>query len=82
MSMHLFDVHVPMLFIQGTRDRLTESQLLEPVVKRLGKYASLHQLQYVIGLDWRDGRVTAALAGSPEKEEKTICGRTAAQTAP
>jgi hypothetical protein len=33
-----------MLFIQGTRDKLAESQPLEPVVKRLGKYASLHQL--------------------------------------
>ena len=29
----------------GTRDKLTESQLLEPVVKRLGKYASLHHVQ-------------------------------------
>jgi uncharacterized protein len=43
---HLFDVRVPMLFIQGTRDKLAESQLLEPLVKRLGKYASLHQLQH------------------------------------
>jgi predicted alpha/beta-hydrolase family hydrolase len=42
---HLSDVHVPMLFIQGTRDKLAESQLLEPLVKRLGKYASLHQVQ-------------------------------------
>jgi len=42
---HLSDVHVPMLFIQGTRDKLAESQLLEPVVKRLGKYASLHHVQ-------------------------------------
>jgi uncharacterized protein len=43
---HLFDVRVPMLFVQGTRDKLAESQLLEPLVKRLGKYASLHQLQH------------------------------------
>jgi predicted alpha/beta-hydrolase family hydrolase len=42
---HLFDVRVPMLFIQGTRDKLAESQLLEPLVKRLGKYASLHQVR-------------------------------------
>jgi len=39
---HLSDVHVPMLFIQGTRDKLAELSLLEPVVKRLGKSASLH----------------------------------------
>jgi uncharacterized protein len=39
---HLSDVHVPMLFIQGTRDNLAELKLLEPVVKRLGPSASLH----------------------------------------
>jgi uncharacterized protein len=31
-----------MLFIQGTRDKLAEQTLLEPVVRRLGKSASLH----------------------------------------
>jgi pimeloyl-ACP methyl ester carboxylesterase len=31
-----------MLFIQGTRDKLAEPQLLEPVVQRLGPLASLH----------------------------------------
>ena len=39
---HLFDVHVPMLFMQGTRDNLAEVKLLEPVVKNLGPSASLH----------------------------------------
>ena len=41
---HLSDVHVPMLFIQGTRDKLAELTLLAPVVKRLGASASLHQV--------------------------------------
>jgi predicted alpha/beta-hydrolase family hydrolase len=41
---HLGDVHVPMLFIQGTRDKLAELPLLEPVVKRLGPSASLHRV--------------------------------------
>ena len=41
---HLGDVHVPMLFVQGTRDKLAELTLLEPVVKRLGTSASLHQV--------------------------------------
>ena len=41
---HLGDVHVPMLFIQGTRDKLAELPLLEPLVKRLGASASLHQV--------------------------------------
>jgi predicted alpha/beta-hydrolase family hydrolase len=42
---HLTDVGLPMLFIQGTRDKLAEQQLLEPVVKRLGASASLHLVQ-------------------------------------
>ena len=39
---HLGEVRIPMLFIQGTRDKLAELKLLEPVVKRLGASASLH----------------------------------------
>jgi hypothetical protein len=41
---HLGGVYVPMLFIQGTRDKLAEMTLLEPVVKRLGASALLHQV--------------------------------------
>jgi len=39
---HLSDVDIPMLFLQGTRDKLAKLPLLEPVVKRLGTSASLH----------------------------------------
>ena len=39
---HLADVDIPMLFLQGTRDALAELSLLEPVVKKLGKPATLH----------------------------------------
>jgi predicted alpha/beta-hydrolase family hydrolase len=42
---HLADVHVPMLFLQGTRDNLAELSLLEPVVKSLGPSASLHRVE-------------------------------------
>jgi predicted alpha/beta-hydrolase family hydrolase len=42
---HLGDVHVLTLFVQGTRDKLAELQLLEPLVKRLGTSASLHLVQ-------------------------------------
>jgi predicted alpha/beta-hydrolase family hydrolase len=41
---HLADVHIPMLFLQGTRDNLAEVALIEPVVKRLGSSATLHFL--------------------------------------
>jgi predicted alpha/beta-hydrolase family hydrolase len=39
---HLFDVHIPMLFLQGTRDTLAEVALIEPVVQRLGSRATLY----------------------------------------
>src|ERR1700681_3432299 len=42
---HLAEVHVPMLFLQGTRDNLAELSLLEPVVKSLGPLASLHRVE-------------------------------------
>lgn len=42
---HLFDVTVPMLFLQGTRDDLATLDLLQPLVKRLGKRATLHLFQ-------------------------------------
>jgi len=38
---HLFDIDIPMLFLQGTRDELAELELLTPVVKRLGERATL-----------------------------------------
>jgi uncharacterized protein len=42
---HLADVQVPMLFVQGTRDKLAELQLIEPVVAKLDAMARLHIVQ-------------------------------------
>ena len=42
---HLSDVTVPMLFLSGTRDKLAETSLLEPVCHQLGDRATLHQLE-------------------------------------
>lgn len=39
---HLAHVHVPMLFLQGTRDRLADLALLRPVCESLGARATLH----------------------------------------
>lgn len=39
---HLSGVHAPMLFLQGTRDRLAELDLLRPVCAALGDRADLH----------------------------------------
>lgn len=38
---HLFDVKIPMLFLQGTRDTLASLDELEPLCKRLGMRATL-----------------------------------------
>ena len=42
---HLFEVQIPMLFIQGTRDALAERGLLEGIVGRLGARATLSLLE-------------------------------------
>jgi predicted alpha/beta-hydrolase family hydrolase len=42
---HLGDVDLPMLFIQGTRDKLAEPPLLRALANRLGASALLHPVQ-------------------------------------
>jgi uncharacterized protein len=41
---HLFAVKIPMLFLQGSRDALADLKILQDVVKRLGKLATLKLL--------------------------------------
>ncbi len=41
---HLFDVRIPMLFMQGTRDELAHLELLRPLVERLGERATIKVL--------------------------------------
>jgi uncharacterized protein len=41
---HLSDIHVPMLLIQGTRDKLAEAALVTDVVKKLGAKATLQKI--------------------------------------
>lgn len=42
---HLRDVPLPMLFIQGTRDRLADLELLRPLCGTLGRRATLHVVE-------------------------------------
>ncbi len=42
---HLFDVHIPMLFLQGTRDELADLELLTPLAEKLGERASLKRIE-------------------------------------
>ncbi len=43
-AVHLREVSLPMLFIQGGRDELADLSLLRPLVERLGGRATLHVL--------------------------------------
>ena len=42
---HLFDVQVPMLFLQGTRDALADLDHLQPLCRQLAERATLELLQ-------------------------------------
>ena len=44
-ALHLADIRIPMLFLQGTRDSLAEAKLLQAVVTDLGSLASLHSVE-------------------------------------
>jgi predicted alpha/beta-hydrolase family hydrolase len=41
---HLARVELPMLFLQGERDKLAELELLRPICARLGPRATLHEI--------------------------------------
>jgi uncharacterized protein len=43
---HLFDVHVPMLFVQGSRDKLAELTSLQPLIQALGPRATLCSIEH------------------------------------
>ena len=42
---HLFEVRIPMLFLQGTRDALADLQLIQALVAQLGSRATLKLFQ-------------------------------------
>ncbi|MEA2613869.1 MAG: uncharacterized protein QOI52_1828 [Chloroflexota bacterium] len=42
---HLYAIEVPMLFIEGTSDPFATPAVLKPVLKRLGKRATLHPIE-------------------------------------
>jgi predicted alpha/beta-hydrolase family hydrolase len=42
---HLDRVNLPMLFLQGTRDTFAQTDLLVPVIERLGPRATLHSIE-------------------------------------
>jgi predicted alpha/beta-hydrolase family hydrolase len=43
---HLLEVQQPMLFLQGSRDRLADLQFLQPLCWKIGKRARLHIIEW------------------------------------
>jgi hypothetical protein len=63
---HLFDVHLPMLFLQGTRDALAALDQIEPVCEKLGERATLmlfENADHSFHVPARSGRTDAQLRG-------------------
>ena len=63
---HLAEVAIPMLFLQGTRDEFAEFGLLQAVVARLGKQATLRLFQdanHSFHVPARTGRTDAQVRG-------------------
>ena len=63
---HLFDVEIPMLFLQGTRDTLAALDQLEPLCKALGRRATLKLFQeadHSFHVPARTGRKDAEVRG-------------------
>ena len=63
---HLFDVHIPMLFLQGTRDTLAQLDQLEPVCNALGARATLQlfaDADHSFHVPARSGRSDAQVLG-------------------
>jgi uncharacterized protein len=59
---HLFEIKVPMLFLQGTRDALAATKLMETLVQRLGDRATLklfHDADHSFHVPARSGRTDA-----------------------
>ncbi len=73
-AVHLDDVRIPMLFLQGTHDELAELRLLEPLVDRLGARATLelfegadHSFHVPARTGRKDSEVRAEIANAMEK---------------
>jgi len=64
---HLFDVHIPMLFLQGTRDTLAALDQLEPLCRALGARAMLKlfaDADHSFHVPARSGRTDAEVRGA------------------
>lgn len=73
---HLAKVQIPLLFLQGTRDELADLALLEPLIERLGKHATLR----VVEAADHSFHVPARAGRSDEEVRSELAGWIAAWT--
>jgi predicted alpha/beta-hydrolase family hydrolase len=79
---HLKQVELPMLFLQGERDKLAELSLLQPLVKSLGKRATLCVLpaaDHSFHVPARSGHTDAEILATALDAFATWCRRTCAR---
>ncbi len=79
---HLFDVDIPMLFLQGTWDALADLPLLRPLIDRLGTGASLrlfeeadHSFHVRASTGRKDAEVRSEILDALASWAKTVVGR-------
>ena len=75
---HLKKIAVPMLFLQGERDKLAELHLLQPLVRDLGKRATLQvlpQADHSFHVPARSGHTDAEIMQQSLDAFATWCGR-------
>ena len=79
---HLFEVEVPMLFLQGTRDTLAMLDQLEPLCQELGARASLrlfegadHSFHVPARSGRTDAQVMAEMLDTLAAWAQTVAGR-------
>jgi predicted alpha/beta-hydrolase family hydrolase len=78
---HLFEVSVPMLFVQGALDKLADKSLLVPLVSRLGARAALHlfpEADHSLHVPARSGRKDADVIAETADVFVQWCGRVGA----
>jgi uncharacterized protein len=82
---HLFGIQVPMLFLQGERDKLADQQLLGQLVERLGALATLrlfqdadHSFHVPARTGRKDAEVRSALADALVAWTDSLMSRPAA----
>jgi len=77
---HLYEIEVPMLFLQGTRDPFAQAALLSRVLKELGPRAELHAVEggdhsfRVRGVKAEDREIGASLAAVAAPFVRRVAG--------